>query len=187
MDFDLLPVIVLNGGDSETGRIFTLLHELARLVRRTAGVCAVYSDLEEERQCNRIAAAVLMPEPFVRQVRADAANPEQACRQVARQLRVSTSAAAIRLVELRLADPALVTLMRDETERALSERHAQQREAEGGPAPWRVKLRNLGEPYAAAVIEAMNEERITYPDAVRLMGAKLKMIDQISSGLSESA
>jgi len=134
LDFDQLPVIVLNGRDSDAGRMFTLMHELAHLARDTAGVCSVFSNVADERQCNRLAATILMPEETVRRIHDESESPDQACRRVARQLRVSTTAAAIRLVELRLADQSLVTAMRTEADEAVAEIRARQRESDGGPA-----------------------------------------------------
>src|SRR5436305_1370186 len=37
--YDLLPVIMVNGSDAPRGRLFSLLHEYAHLLRRTAGLC----------------------------------------------------------------------------------------------------------------------------------------------------
>jgi Zn-dependent peptidase ImmA (M78 family) len=36
---DVLPIVILNGGDAHAGRIFTLLHELTHLLLRQGGVC----------------------------------------------------------------------------------------------------------------------------------------------------
>ena len=58
-------VIVVNGKDSERGKIFTLVHELAHLARRASGVCDLHSrgdvDTDAEVFCNAIAGRVLLP------------------------------------------------------------------------------------------------------------------------------
>lgn len=65
---DVLPVVVLNGGDPPRGRIFTLMHEFAHVLLSAAGVCdvlprrAIRAPADEvEVFCNRVAAAILMP------------------------------------------------------------------------------------------------------------------------------
>lgn len=58
-------VIVLNGEDSERGKIFTLVHELAHLARRASGVCDLRSrgDISTDAEvfCNAVAGRVLLP------------------------------------------------------------------------------------------------------------------------------
>jgi Zn-dependent peptidase ImmA (M78 family) len=64
------PVIAVNGSDFYRPRLFTLLHELAHLGLRDGGLCDLHeltsrfrdANDEIERFCNKVAAAVLMPE-----------------------------------------------------------------------------------------------------------------------------
>lgn len=41
---DVLPVIMVNGADAVTGRLFSLLHEYAHLLLHTGGMCDVVTD-----------------------------------------------------------------------------------------------------------------------------------------------
>lgn len=59
---DSLPAVVVNPNDSERGRVFTLLHELAHLGLHSGGLCDRGEDEEVEVYCNAAAAAALMPE-----------------------------------------------------------------------------------------------------------------------------
>ena len=67
LSFEHLPVVILNGADSAAGRSFTLMHEMAHLLIRQGGICDLaHSDenspnVQIERFCNAVAAAVLMP------------------------------------------------------------------------------------------------------------------------------
>ena len=68
ISMERLPVIVLNGGDSPRGRIFTLLHEFAHVLLHADGVCdtlprrRAHGPADEiEIFCNQVAAAALMP------------------------------------------------------------------------------------------------------------------------------
>ena len=62
-----LPAVVVNVKDAPNGRLFTMLHELAHLALRQAGIC----DLREDQTgqvphyvevfCNYVAGAALIP------------------------------------------------------------------------------------------------------------------------------
>lgn len=63
-----LPIILLNGGDSPLGRLFTLLHELTHLVRAESALCDEIEDAPRTDQgqqvevyCNHVAGALLVP------------------------------------------------------------------------------------------------------------------------------
>jgi transcriptional regulator with XRE-family HTH domain len=64
---DVLPIVILNGGDPHTRRIFTLLHELTHLLLRQGGVCDMAPiedgtpDARIEAFCNAVAGNVLVP------------------------------------------------------------------------------------------------------------------------------
>ena len=64
---DTLPVILLNGADSHTGRAFTLLHEFTHLLLRQGGICDLApaefesQDAKVEAFCNAVAGAALVP------------------------------------------------------------------------------------------------------------------------------
>jgi Zn-dependent peptidase ImmA (M78 family) len=70
--FDVVPIIVVNGGDAPRARLFSLLNEYAHLLLHTSGLCDVRSDAtttaadrKVEARCNKIAAEILMPEAAV--------------------------------------------------------------------------------------------------------------------------
>ena len=48
------------------GRTFTLFHEVAHLINRTSGLCALREFVDEEAIANNFAANFLMPESAVR-------------------------------------------------------------------------------------------------------------------------
>ena len=62
-----MPVIVPNMRDSSRRRTFTMLHELAHLMLREAGICHLDEDVKRPEEsrieifCNRVAGAALVP------------------------------------------------------------------------------------------------------------------------------
>lgn len=60
----IAPVIFINGQDASSAWIFTLIHELAHLLRGESGLsdAASMSTRREEILCNKVAAEVLVPE-----------------------------------------------------------------------------------------------------------------------------
>lgn len=114
---DHAPLIATNISNvSPAARSFTLGHELGHLVVRQNATCVEPSDVlagtEIERWCERFSAALLMPRGAVldmahgRRVREGPSSLE-AVRAVATGFRVSHRAAALRLIDLGLAERSL--------------------------------------------------------------------------------
>jgi Zn-dependent peptidase ImmA (M78 family)/DNA-binding XRE family transcriptional regulator len=101
-----LPAIVVNKSEiSENARTFTLIHEYAHLLIRRPGISDQKRMNPTEAFCNRFAAALLMPTIALRRLLPKWPNrPEdwdnQTITGVARQLKVSAQALALRLEEL---------------------------------------------------------------------------------------
>lgn len=64
------PVIFVNGADVPAACVFTLAHELAHIWMGDSGVSdtSLQSDNANERFCNKVAAELLLPEKFFRQL-----------------------------------------------------------------------------------------------------------------------
>jgi Zn-dependent peptidase ImmA (M78 family) len=63
--YDEFPIIAVNNKDYDRAKAFSLLHELAHLVRRSSSLCMIDFDDrndEEEKICDKIAAEIMMPE-----------------------------------------------------------------------------------------------------------------------------
>lgn len=177
---DAVPLIVLNGGDAPQARSFTLLHELAHLLDHSGAVCLLDDEREVERRCNGFAAAVLMPtEP----VRAAVAELEERDRveAIVRQFRVSPVAAAIRLRALDLASQPTIEATIRQAE--VAARQAAERDRKGGPAPYVLKRRNLGDRYLGAVLDALARDAITFADATYYLEANAATVERMESSL----
>jgi Zn-dependent peptidase ImmA (M78 family) len=188
------PVIILNGADEVEARVFTLLHEVAHLLAHQGGVCAVWTGAAVETKCNAFAGACLIPRATLN---AELGNqdPLEALPRLASRFRTSQSTVAIRLRELGYIDQ--VTL---EARLAIARRlartnreiaRARAKEKSGGPPHYRIQLRNLSLNYVSAVLDAMNDDRISPVDASYYLESKLstigRMEDELATRLATAA
>jgi Zn-dependent peptidase ImmA (M78 family) len=109
---ELAPVVALNSTYNQPARVFTLLHELAHLVRGDRAVCGDPRYSEIERWCERVAAVFLMPSADVlsyldRWVTSGEVSDVDHVRRLANRYRISLRAAAVRLAQLKRAVPGL--------------------------------------------------------------------------------
>jgi Zn-dependent peptidase ImmA (M78 family) len=188
--FEQLPVVVLNGGDSFTGRSFTLLHELTHLLLRTAGVCDLEpnrrqtSEARTERLCDSVAAAALMPEDEVRAVLGDAKRRDWSMEELSdlsHIFRVSREAMLLRLVTLRAATTDHYLRMRPEFRAEYLAYKASQKKKDepGGPSPAVMAVRNLGRPFVRLVLNAYDGDVIDLATVSDYLGVKLRHIERV--------
>lgn len=176
---DVLPVIILNGADSASGRVFTLFHEVAHLANRTSGLCVLDDVVAEEAIANRFAANFLMPEALVRQHLLDGEDAVTLAAHLASTLKVSPLAAGVRLRTLNLiTEDGLATIRLQSAETWRIAREAQ-RESDGFVPPWRLRYRDLGSRYIGAVAHALEDSRIDAMDATYLLNARWPMVEQL--------
>lgn len=174
-----LPMILVNGADSAMGRTFTLFHEVAHLINRTSGLCALRESVDEEALANNFAASFLMPEPAVRAELDDAGEPEAAAEQLARHFKVSLLAAAVRLRRLDVIDDADLEAVRSASDENWQRVRDAQKQKESFVPPWRLRYRDLGATYIGAVADALEDRRVDLVDATYLLNARLPMVEQL--------
>jgi len=190
---ELAPVIALNGGDWPRGKVFTLLHELAHLGLRNSGLCDLSreSPAPEERYCDQVAAAALMPaaafRAAVKRFSTDSTSFDD-LRHLAKGFGSSAEAALLRMVHLRLATWDDYTLMHPEF-RAAYDRHKQdEKESRAGrdtPIFYQLKVRDLGRPFIVSMLRAHNEGALSSRDTAHLLDVSYdkipKLIERISA------
>lgn len=176
---DDLPMILVNGADSAMGRTFTLFHEVAHLINRTSGLCALRESVDEEALANNFAASFLMPEPAVRAQLDDVGEPEVAAEQLARHFKVSLLAAAVRLRRLEVIDDADLEVVRSASDENWRRIRDAQKQKGGFVPPWRLRYRDLGPTYIGAVADALEDRRVDLVDATYLLNARLPMVEQL--------
>lgn len=174
---DVLPIILLNGADSNNGKIFTLFHEVAHLANRTNGMCVLSDDVNEESIANAFAADFLMPRSQVDRIASSAGGTAlERAEAMAEALKVSVLAAGVRLRTLDLISDEDLESIRLESDRRWEE---SRRKRGGGPDPWRVRYRDLGSGYVGVVARALEDERVDLLDVSYLMNARIPMAKQM--------
>jgi len=178
---DDLPIVIVNGGDSPAGRTFTLFHEIAHLINRTSGLCALREAVDEEAIANNFAANFLMPEAAVRANLKHPDNPLAASEHLARHSKVSNLAAAVRLRRLDLIDDEDLDEIRTASEETWERAREALKQKDGFVPPWRLRYRDLGSTYIGTVARALEDRRVDMMDATYLLNARLPMVEQMLS------
>ena len=182
LDDATTPVIVLNGKEAPTRRIFTLVHELRHLLDHSGGLCLLQDELDRERACNRFAEDVLLPAPDVRAA-VEGSSASDAVDVVERRFRVSRVAAAIALRRRGLVGQQVV----DDELRRSEEARVKSADREVVVPPERLKRRNLGDVYLTTILDAMDAESISVADATYYLGAKVGLIGKLERELAGSS
>lgn len=190
VDFEPVPVVLINAKDPVVARSFTLLHELGHLVMGSGALCNIYeSSRSVERACNQFAAAVLMPATsFLEQSRPDL-DPLETVVQLANRFKVSEEAAAVRLNDLGALDDTDLRAVRAQTRARVAKR---EKEAAENDKPMlipyaTIRLRDLGRTYVGTVLDAYQAERISLTDASQMLDVKVVHIPKMEALLHNSA
>ena len=173
---DVLPIILLNGADSNNGKIFTLFHEVAHLANRTNGMCVLSDDVNEESIANAFAADFLMPRSQVDRIASSAGGTAlERAEAMAETLKVSVLAAGVRLRTLDLISDEDLESIRLESDRRWEDSRESRRKRGEGPDPWRIRYRDLGSGYVGVIAHALEDERVDLLDVSYLMNARIPM------------
>lgn len=188
---DVLPIIILNGGDAHAGRIFTLLHELTHLLLRQGGVCDMAPiedgtpDARVEAFCNAVAGNILVPTDALL-----GALPQQDVHpwtmeeldDLARHFSVSRYVILRRLLTVGLTTPAHYRAVSAQLDQEQQQARDKPRgESAGGPPPSVMAVRNLGRPFVRLVLNAYAQDRIALATASDYLGVKIRHLRRIES------
>ncbi len=188
------PVIAVNGKDSPTGRVFTLLHEFVHLLLGASAISNLRisrhprsPEQKTEQFSNVVAGEVLAPRrdllehELVRDVSGAVDWSEESLRRLAQHFHVSREVIVRRLLILGRTSEAFY---RRQRQKYAGER----RSAERGflPMPRRI-VRTTGAPFARLVIDAYHREAISSSDLAELLGARLKHLPALEALLEGHA
>lgn len=172
ISYPVAPAILVNPRDAISGRLFTMLHEVAHIALNRDGICSPQYGTEDsgkeiERFCNRVAAEVLIPRsvfsaPMARSLDTD---PVAASATIAALTGASREAALVRSVELGL-------LNRQRYYKAVEQVRGTYEEnvrRTGGPRRDRLAMSRVGYAFGGLVFEALAAEKITAIEASRYL------------------
>lgn len=188
------PVIALNAKDTQTGRLFSIIHELTHVLIGDGGLCNDYGQNEHARDieiyCNAVAGHTLVPTDAFE---AEASTPRSGVdiedgefERLSRRFGVSREVIARRFLDLGRISTAFYQAKRTQFTREAI-RHSEARKAQ--QKEFRIKqstliLRDKGEPMARLVLRAYHNDVISMRDVSEYLGMKLKHIDSIQSQLA---
>lgn len=184
---EIAPVIAINGADWPRGKIFTLLHELAHLGLRQSGLCDLsrQSSIPEERFCDQVAAAALMPNrSFRAAARSLAVDPTSYVdlRALSDTFGASAEAGLIRMIQLDMATWDDYSSLREEFRSAYIRHKQDEKDARSGkdtPIYYQLKVRDLGRPFIISMIRAHNEGVLSSRDTARLLEVSYDKIPKL--------
>jgi Zn-dependent peptidase ImmA (M78 family)/transcriptional regulator with XRE-family HTH domain len=191
-----LPIVAVNGHDSVNGRIFTLAHELGHIGLGDGGSCDLgdatvprASRPKVEVYCNAFAGALLVPEAALL---ADQAVQQSNRRsewergdleRLATRFRVSREVVLRRLLSL---DRASSEFYRQHRAQMLALPPPDTRPSDPdskGPAFATMVVRDVGKPFARAVVAAYRADEITGSDLSDFLGASVQHVPAIEARL----
>lgn len=164
------PVVAINTHYNYEARLFSYIHELGHLMRRTDAICIGFAATKAERWCEAFAASFLIPIAALRdrvvfRFGEDAKVTEiDQLRPLASDFRVSLSAMAIRLEELEFGRPGLFEAI------PIASDFKRQR---GGPRTdttrGAVRLREFGQGYFGLILAGERAGALRRQDALRYL------------------
>ena len=189
--YDEYPIIAVNNKDYERAKTFSLMHELAHLIRRSSSLCMIdfnERNDEEEKLCDRIAAEILMPkEIFVNlsklEINHSGEWDDESLRSVADRFGVSIFAVIRRLFETGLIDKSFYISLYDEMSDIFRENQAEidaNNEGRQLIIPYYAKYLNKeGYLFTKTVMNSYSRGRISYGEMCHTLGVSSEHINKM--------
>jgi Zn-dependent peptidase ImmA (M78 family) len=190
----LLPIIVLNGGESSAARCFTLLHEFVHVLLRQSAVCDFGLPSEQKIEstvevfCNAVAGSALVPsDVLAKYIGATAMRDwtHDELSSLSKAFCVSKEVILRRLLTLGWTSRAHYQRMRleliAEYRKILERRRAAAKETPVKISPAVMAVRNLGYPFVHLVIDAYHRDRIGLATVSDYLGVKVKHLGRIET------
>ncbi len=189
--YDEYPIIAVNNKDYERAKTFSLIHELAHIIRRSSSLCMIDFDErndDEEKLCDRIAAEVLMPkDSFSEIAQLEISRSEEwddeSLRAVADRFGVSVFAVIRRLFEIGLIDKNHYISLYDEISEEFKENQAEidaNKEGRQLIVPYYAKYLNReGYLYTKTIMNSYSKGKISYGEMCRTLGVGSEHINKM--------
>ncbi len=173
---DFAPLIFINNRDSETGKIFTLIHEYIHFLLQEDDIFVdVDKTIEnnDEKEINKITAEFLTPASHVEELW-DNSKPEiEQIEELSRLFHTSRLAVAIKLKNIGKIPQHVVNKIRQKTEMDL---RGGDSETSGGNY-YNTNRSRFGDSFLRAVIQGAESGDISYTYAFDLLGGSAKTYD----------
>ncbi|MGI6786516.1 MAG: ImmA/IrrE family metallo-endopeptidase [Gleimia sp.] len=171
----IAPLIFVNGADTKSAQIFTLIHELAHIWLGHSAVsdAAMIADAsaDEELWCNEVAAEVLVPMEALLNESSGNASPKELDR-LAKIFKASTLVVLKRMYDVQLISwDEFENRYNTETKRLKEFIEEQAGKSSGGNYYYTQRMR-LGERFSSAVVQGARTGYLSYRDAYKLLGIK---------------
>lgn len=177
------PLIFINGRDSISAKMFTIIHELSHLWLGYEGV-SNFDELKPvetnvEEFCNQVAAEFLVPSDEFKKALGDnqSKNDYDLFQILARRFKVSPLVTARRALDMKYISKNRFFEFYDNYAKDIKKRKPK---GTGGNF-WNTQIVRVGKLFGSAVVQATLEGRLLYRDAYRLTGLKGKTFDNYAT------
>ncbi|TNF39741.1 MAG: ImmA/IrrE family metallo-endopeptidase [Cytophagales bacterium] len=191
------PFVFVNSDDWAAPQLFTLVHELAHLWIAESGVSNEVEPVAVERAkfhpvelfCNEVAASALMPlDVLNRVITADFSYHYEEVYSLARRLGVSTYALLVRFYRLGMLTSSQYGVLKEQADLEFQQflmreeqRKAKQKESEGGPNPYLIKLNKNSRLFTQTVLDAFRGGVIEPTQASSLLNVQVNKFPKLES------
>lgn len=179
LDDDIAPLIFINTRDSQTGKIFSLIHEFIHILLRENEILNVSeeSTLKKEQWINNLTASILMPKEKIFNYELSKKSLLSDLNSISKKQHVSIVAAAIRLKKLGLIN-------QDAVETAIEKQSELIKYSNGAVASGGIYKNNvisrIDPHYANAVINYEALGKLSMLDAAKMLGTNINNYSEIS-------
>ncbi len=179
----IAPFIVINKEDARSAWSFTALHELAHLWLGASGVSDVWGELEIEKFCNQVAAALLLQRHELNEIASiQNAKFEDAVSVISDFAEERNISRAMVAYNLRLDNKISWTRWQELQDRYAKERieqNTREKDRKGGPNPNAVHRSSLGKPLISLARRSMDAGMLTPSKAGIILGVKPRRVEAI--------
>ena len=187
--YDSFPIVAINSKDYDRAKTFSLMHELAHLMRRSSSLCLIDFDERndmEEKTCDAIAAEVLMPKKEFIAIVNGVYNrygeySEECLTSIADRFGVSSFSVIRRLYETDMIDKNTYKLMYDQYTKSFEEKLAEiefNKEAKENRIPYHYRFLNReGYLYTRIIMDSYAKGSISYGEMCNTLGVKSSYIN----------
>jgi Zn-dependent peptidase ImmA (M78 family)/DNA-binding XRE family transcriptional regulator len=195
---EFAPFIFVNSADSKNSQLFTLIHELVHLWVNSSGVSAFnlidFRNPNEFNQydpvevfCNKVTAEILMPKSSIIEIsKKFGAINQDTIEKMAKQLKVSSLALAVRLSNLKIISNKDFDQLKDALRRKYEEYLKLQEnkpKQKGGPSYYLLKIRKNSKAFTAYIYSYYKSGFITGCEVNKLLDIKVSNFKNLEKHL----